>query len=76
MGKKVTVYTSAFNVETGESVSLAPGDEAPDWAELGDHVYEDQSGLLAENQRSAGPSVSGEPPKDTKKLQSSKPTVA
>lgn len=42
MSKKVTVYTSATNPETGEVVQLAPGDEAPSWASLGDHVFAEQ----------------------------------
>ena len=59
MGKKVTVYTSATNPETGQVVNLAPGDEAPSWAKLGDHVYadEDTDDLIGE-EPVAGPGQS------------------
>lgn len=56
MAKQVKVYTTATNPETGEVVNLAPGDTAPSWAKLGDHVYQDPD--VVPSEPVAGPSQS------------------
>lgn len=58
MGKQVKVYTNATNPDTGEVVNLAPGDSAPDWAELGDHVYADEDIDAVPSEPVAGPGQS------------------
>lgn len=58
MAKQVKVYTTATNPDTGETVNLAPGDEAPSWAKLGDHVYTDPDESATPTEPVAGPSQS------------------
>jgi len=69
MAKKVNVYTSATNPDTGETVNLAPGDEAPDWAQLGDHVYADGDEDTVPAEPVAGPSQSALTPRQEKERQ-------
>lgn len=58
MSKEVKVYTTATNPETGETVNLKPGDTAPSWAKLGDHVYADPDADAVPTEPVAGPSQS------------------